>query len=79
MLPLPQQKIKLEILMLKSAALPTEQKLTLLMAVLVYTIGFNALVWMNTDALRLIKIYLEVPEDSGFISSKSHFNRCRHG
>ena len=49
------------------------------MAVLVYTTGFNALVWMNTDALRLIKIYFEVPEDSAFISSKSHFNRNRHG
>ena len=39
------------------------------MAVLAYIIGFNALVWMNTDALGLIKIYLEVPEDSAFIST----------
>ena len=35
----------------ESVALPTEQ------AVLAYTIGFNILVWINTDALRLIKIY----------------------
>ena len=65
-------------LVLKSVALPTEQRLCSLMSILVYTIGFNTLVWMNTNALRLIKIYFEVPEDSAFISSKFHFNRCRH-
>ena len=48
------------------------------MAVLAYTIGFKALVWMNTDTFKLIKIYFEAPEDSAFILSKSHVNRCRH-
>ena len=43
------------------------------MAVLAYTIGFNALIWMNTDMHRLIIIYFEVPEDQAFISSRSHF------
>ena len=34
------------------------------MAVLAYTIGFNALVWMNIDAFRLIKMYSEISDDS---------------
>ena len=38
------------------------------MAVLAYTIGFNALVWMNTGTFRLITIYFEIPDDSAFIS-----------
>ena len=49
-----------------------------LMAVLAYTLGFSALVWMNTGMFRLIKIYSEVPEDSALISSKSRFDRCWH-
>ena len=50
-----------------------------LMAVLAYTSAFNALVWMSNRTCRLLKIYLAVPEDSAFISSKSGFNRCIHG
>ena len=34
------------------------------MTVLAYTIGFNALMWMNIDAFRLIKIYSENSDDS---------------
>ena len=65
-------------LVLKTVALPTEPNLMqfIIMAVLAYTIGFSPLVWMNTGTFRLIKIYSEVPEDSAFISSKSHFDRC---
>ena len=55
------------------------QTLRSLMAVVAYTSGFSALVWMNTGMFRLSNIYLEVPKDSAFISNKSCFDRCWHG
>ena len=63
-------------LVLKSVSLTTEPNLTQFMAALAYTTAFCALVWMNIDTFRLIKIYFEVPEDSAFISSKCSFDRC---
>ena len=48
------------------------------MSVLAYSSGFSALVWMNTEAFRLIKINFEGPEDSAFILSQSGFSRCRY-
>ena len=64
-------------LVLKSVALyQLSKNFRTVMAVLAYTFGFNALVWMNTGMFRLIKVYSEVPDDSAVISSKSHFNRC---
>ena len=40
-----------------------------------YTIGFNTLVWMNTGAFRLIKIYSEVQRLSFHLEQAL----CRHG
>ena len=41
------------------------------MAALAYISAFCTLVWISNRIYRLLKIYLVVPEDSAFISSKS--------
>ena len=45
------------------------QTLCSLVAVFAYNIAFCALVSMNTDTFRLIKIYSEVPEDSALFKA----------
>ena len=76
MLPLLQHRIELGFLIRSQLHYQLSQTLSSLMAVLAYTSGFSALMWMNTEVFRLTKVYSEVPEDSAFISSKSRFHRC---